>query len=624
MEMYLLATFLLKFIVILLVSICFYQKKNTFAEAFTCGWVIVYVFQIALMLFLSCFTMLNRKTIGLTLILLVIILLYLVNKKITYMIGIAHRQLIDMPLSQYVIWGGMILLSIYIMGHNIHFYDSTWDAHTYGLPRIEMFIQKESLFVNMKTEALNIFCNEWNGEINGIFYGIMGGNNQCIFWGNAEIFIYSFVVVDWFCNKIGINRLGRNICLLFYCGMPIVVLLAMTLKGDLLAITLFLLSLGWLIAYLKDEDNNSLFFLIISLGLLAGTKISMLPFVGLCTLSILLFYIISSTSVKVLRLKIVSAFQPLFWGVILAAVGCFRYILNFVFYGDFFQRVGTEKINISWGNFKTSLTELIKTLFLTDNVFTHTGNVDVLNLDLGIIGIPLVFLFPVLLVGFVIYLREKKSLLKMFFILMPSIGSFIFFMCSTYWFPWSFRYYAPWICAITFVLVGILQKITVKVFTIDLKKIFVAASIWMGIIAIYSTIALSMKYGEVTHGIWEEAKDRTLIEREYAFHPYLLESYDGTEDVFDFFTEIKTGKKVLVCNAIDSAISYLFGENNSNDITFCIPSELGDMINEEEWDVISVSDSFMSEDIEMLMGERFSLYRPAKDILAAHVYIRKN
>lgn len=612
--------FFIKFIFVLLLSIFLYSKRNDFAEAFSIGWLIAYNLQISLMLLLSCFNIMNRGAILTGLIWGVFLLLFLTRRKIVITLKLVCKEIEECSLLEWIMCFGAMLVCIYVMFHNSFFFDGTWDAHTYGMPRIELFTQKETLFVNMRSQALNIFCNEWNGELNGIFYRIMSETNQGIFWGNAENFFYGTIIVWWFCKKIGINNLGRHLGVLFYCGMPVVVFMAMTLKGDFLAIIFFLTSVAWLYDYFNTKSSFSLCILIVSLGLLTGSKISMVPFAGLCAISVLFDWITTVRNVASFWTNLKKISRALVVGIGAALISCFRYILNFIYYGNFFQRV--ETVDISVEHLKISAIELIKTMLLPDNIFSQFGNVNALNQDLGIVGIFFVLLmFPCALTGTVVCIKNiKKKNYTILFILFPIIGSLVFFMTSTYWFPWSFRYYAPWVCLAFFVILLSLQRIVEKSSEI-IKKIVYTICIWIGIVSVYSTISLSTQFGEVTQGSWKEALNRTPIEREYAFHPYLLESYDGSEDVYDFFEEIKSGKKVLICNAIDSAVSYLFGENNGNDVTFCVPEELATEMASGNWDVISVSDIFITPEIEVLFDEGYMLYRPAKDIIAAHVYV---
>ncbi len=102
-----------------------------------------------------------------------------------------------------------------------------------------------------------------------------------------------------------------------------------------------------------------------------------------------------------------------------------------------------------------------------------------------------------------------------------------------------------------------------------------------------------------------------------------MESYDGSSDIYDFFDQIRSEKKVLICNAIDTAVSYLFGEDNSNDVTFCIPEEIYAILLSGEYDVVSISDVFLTPEMEAYFGNgEWICHTPSKDIVQAHVYIR--
>jgi enolase len=176
---------------------------------------------------------------------------------------------------------------------------------------------------------------------------------------------------------------------------------------------------------------------------------------------------------------------------------------------------------------------------------------------------------------------------------------------------------------VLFLTVGLMLQNIIMNKSDVLKKILISCGVWLGMVAVASTLMLTIEDGEVTQGSWNEARSKAMIEREYGFHPYLLQSYDGSEDVYDFFEQIKQGKKVLICNAIDSASSYLFGEDNSNDVTFCVIDELADYLYGLEYDVVSISDKFLTPEIEGLFSDSdWNVYRPAQDVLQAHIYVR--
>lgn len=593
-----------------------------------CGWLLMYNTLIGLMLLLSLFSSMNRQWFiigGFVIIagMLVITLKYNYTYARDFLLSI--KKFMSADVIDYIIYGGLIIFAIYIVGHNSLFFDSTWDAHVYQVPRIELFAQKESLFVKMNSSSINIISNEWNGELNAIFYTIMCGTNQGMFLANAENLLYSVLIVYWFCTKIGLNKNNVRMAVLWYCSMPVIILLAMTVKGDFVTIPLFLSTVIWLKEYIDKKSNYALFFLFVSGGLVAGTKITAIPFVGLCFISVMIYLLIENKgSILGIFKYIKSIWKVLLVGIPCAIVSCMRYVLNFIFWGDFFKRVDieNEKLILSLQNLKTSGKELIKTIIDCDNMFTQTGNVNALNQDMGIVGV----IFAVLLIPTIIIMvvKHRSRSSRWLYVFFPLVGSAIFLIASTTWFVWSFRYYIPWVLVLFLFWILWMQEIFVN-FTKPLKNLAYSAGVWLGIIGVLSTIVLTTRFGEVTHSTWAEAKEKPMIEREYGFHIYLLESYDGSPDIYDFFEQIKSGKKVLSCNAINSAVSYLFGEDNSNDITFCVPEELFVMLYNTEYDVVSISDDYLTPEIESYFGNgEWSVYMPAKDIIRAHVYIRIN
>lgn len=624
--------FAAKFLLVFIVAAVFYGKRPRVAESFVCGWLVTYESLIALMLILSSFKMMNRcgLLIGGSIVLLIAIAFYRkygCKQCLSIFCGVFWDKIRKGDIINYVVAGGFILLSLFIIGHNSLFFDSTWDAHVYQVPRIELFAQKASLFVNMNCDVINIFSNEWNGELNAIFYTIICRTNQGMFLANAENFIYSLLVVCWFCDKTGIKRENTILAVTWYCSMPIVVFLTMVVKGDFVVIPFFLATVIWLKDYIETQDKYSLFFLIMGGALAAGSKISMVPFFGLCFISVFVYLVVKEKGkvISVLR-YIGSIWKVLLVSIICVFISCARYLLNFLYFGEPFKRVesANEKIAISWQYLKTSAIEMAKTLVNCDNMFTHEGNVDALNLDMGMVGTAFVFLiFPTVIIWLFMCRKDLAMKIKSsFFVWFPIAGSLLFFMSSTMWFPWSFRYYIPWILVFVFYWIIMLQKILDNLPYV-VKNIVVSIGIWLGIIGIASTVILATKDGEVTHSTWKEAKQKPMIEREYGFHLYLLESYDGSPDIYDFFDQIRSGKRVLICNAVNTAVSYLFGEDNTNDVTFCLPEELYIMLSDGEYDVVSISDVFLTPEMEAYFGSnKWSCYTPSKDIVQAHVYIR--
>lgn len=627
--------FLMKLALIVISASIFYRKRKKIAESLVCGWMVIYVGLIALLLVLSCFKAMDRTGIllgaggGLA---ISLILCWRYGDK--QCLNSFFHDVLDKvrhgDIISYIVFSGLLLLAAYIIGHNSLFFDSTWDAHTYQVPRIELFVQKESLFINMKSNAINIFSNEWNGELNAVFYAILCETNQGMFLANAENFVYSLLVVYWFCKEIRLNRINTILAIIGYCSMPVVVFLSMVVKGDFVTIPFFLTTVIWLKDYIESHSTYSLFFLITGGALAAGSKISMVPFLGLCFISVVVYLIVQNKEKRVkINEYIVGIWKVLLLGIVCAGVSCSRYFLNWFFYGNFFKRVESdnEKVTLSWQYFKASIVEIVRTLVDSDNMFMHEGTAWALYSDMGMVGSVFVILFlPTMIIWM---FRSRKMRVRSpgktcLYVCIPIIGSMLFLMASTIWYPWSFRYYIPWFLILFFYWLYMLQQLSHGM-SKTMVKMGVAAEVWLGVLSISSTIVLTLRVGEVTHSSWKEAIKKPMIEREYGFHPYLLENLDGSPDIYDFFDQIRSEKKILICNALDTAVSYLFGEDNSNDVTFCIPSEIILKLSEEEYDVVSVSDVFLSSELETYFGNgEWICYTPANDILKAHVFLRTN
>lgn len=169
---------------------------------------------------------------------------------------------------------GICLVLTLIWLRSLFFYDFTWDAQTYGIPRLALWLNSGSIFNHMATLQLNLFANEWNAEINDLAFALFSSDYIGFGFGNLEILLWLFISIVWVSRLVGLSNKWALVLAAVLGSVPAMIGLACTIKGDLLAVVAFIISVGWLILAHKDKSSLSAMFCLISSTLAIGAKIS--------------------------------------------------------------------------------------------------------------------------------------------------------------------------------------------------------------------------------------------------------------------------------------------------------------------------------------------------------------
>ncbi len=140
----------------------------------------------------------------------------------------------------------------------------------------------------------------------------------------------------------------------------------------------------------------------------------MVSFLGLCCISVSVYMLIEKMGniMNVFR-YIGNIWKVLMTGIICVYMSCARPLLYLLYFGKLFKRVesNNEKIAVSWQYLKTSATEMVKTLIDCDNMFTYEGNIEALNMDMGMVGVAFCFLiFFTMICLFMYWKKSDKNL----------------------------------------------------------------------------------------------------------------------------------------------------------------------------------------------------------------------
>ena len=603
-----LGVFILKMIAVLILTAILnsYQKQ---AENFVVAWVTVYLGEIACMIALSFFNMLYMLPLLVCLVCFLLAMFsftfLLVKKKRIKLPNFKVKEWPDHLLVLFTIMAGFALWCIV---RSFVYFDTTPDAQAYGMPRIFIFSTSGSLLTYMNTLSKNIFVNEWNGELNAVFYRVLTGDNISIPFANVEIYIYA--MISFIC--MGKTFLKSKAVYVSWMVMflPVTVFLSYTCKGDLLGMVSFPLFVLLVLDFWKKSREGKFNFILlvgaIEMGALAsGARITNVPAVGLIMIIILLdLFVISKGRISLKQICI-----GLIAGIASYLAGWFRYILNFIIYGNLFERVdaANEKLAPNLSRFISTSSALLYDVFDSENIFTHKGTMWALSADAGILGpVFLIAGLTVILFLFPRFLSEKMYLrywreTALAIAVVCAIG---FMLISMDYYPWSFRYFASYFITAIIMVMLCTELLQRWQYNFIWSIILVASTI-----NVYSTIALSTKEGEVTGDSFDNMVQKTSIERQYAFHSWIIDN-PSESDVGDFYEVVCNNSSVLICNNVAQTISWAWGNNASNDVVLCIPEEFNSAYASRDWDMIVVSKTLDTDFLSIIDNSKYILYEP--------------
>lgn len=247
----------------------------------------------------------------------------------------------DVPQARLILALGLLAILLLLFWLRAGFgADYTWDAQTYGVPRLAIWLNYGTVFVHMPTIQLNLFVNEWNGELNALAYGLAAGSYTAFNYANLEVLAGFMAVVFWLARLFGAPVLNALCLMLILGSMPAILGLASTLKGDLLGCVGLLFAAGWLLRLLRgDRSGVNLILLLLAASWALGAKISVL-------LPLLVLIIVAGLAQ---RRNLTAAMiglprSMLLWAGAGLLIFSSRFWANWFVYGNPLQRVDAEKV----------------------------------------------------------------------------------------------------------------------------------------------------------------------------------------------------------------------------------------------------------------------------------------
>jgi hypothetical protein len=553
------------------------QLKLDNYSSLIAGWLLVQILQYAIIFTLSFFELMNHTYFKIVVVLLFI---YIAIKSKNYL---PLLKINIEPKVKFWLYIALVLIAIMWL-RAIFLFDFTWDAQTYEIPRILLWIQNRSVFISMPTPQLNIFVNEWNSELNALAYELVSNNYLGMSFGNLEIFIVTMVVIVWILKLFKVSNYYAILLSIVLSSAPVIIGLATTVKGDLLAITSYLIAFGWLFLAIQKKSTTAIIFFYISICLSLGSKITnILPLLAIFLIALIYFkkqYINKSIYLKLLLL-----------------VGCItflmRFILNLIIYNNPLKRISVESTNFNITNIYENTSLIINKIFILHNeneMWALSANegasIYFLFFTLLIIVIQSRVLFyrQLILVFKKTNIKSKNNWLIIFLIIL--VLSLIITTGLTQAYPWSFRYFTPGITLIAVIFIAITYRY------LQIYKNFCLSISSLALLTIVINIYLILKPGEIfptgnINSLINEIKSSdTSLKR---VHLFVKGPYQNSAVEILKLDEYKSSK-ILIFNDVDTSITPFFGSKAQNKVS--LVDSIDDLLknsSDKEWDAIVVS-----------------------------------
>ncbi|MGF9693073.1 hypothetical protein AAIH46_09660 [Rhizobium sp. 0TCS1.26] len=323
-------------------------------------------------------------------------------------------------------------------------FDYTLDGFAYGYPRMAIWMNYGNMLVQMNTAQINIFSNEWNGELNGLIYGLSSGNIQGFGFGNVEVMALLFLSAKWFSTLLCKNVLQCSSIALIIFSSPAVLGLASTTKGDLLAVVGIILAAGFTLKAVRAKEPYFFIAMAVSCaGLAVGSKLASAP------ISIFALAALILTLAKPLRLR--PTIGALCVGIAFAAVFCSRFFLNLFAYGNALARADGESPEFGIYTFVGNLGLVVRRLWSG----AETPPFDVWALSAGF---GTATLFIAVIIGLNWRDIQKRTAPANLVILVLSLAALTTCAALIPYRPWSFRYLLPAVVIIAIALATLSTK----------------------------------------------------------------------------------------------------------------------------------------------------------------------
>lgn len=573
---------LLAKVLLLIVCIFFVDRKFNNTLNVSLAWLMSYLIMIVLMIVLSLTCGLNGSfLIAGLLVASMFIILFLIKegyfKKIDFKIRKGHGINFFDGITIVV----MLVCVATLLYHNIIYYDTTDDALTQGMTKLAFMQQNASIFVRYNTYTYNIFCNEWIGELNALYYLLISHNDHLALMGNFEIYIFIVATIYGIFN-INRDNQGKGLVVIGYIATtPVILGLAMTIKSDLISLILLALLVTVIKQYYITQESKWLVASISTIGITAASKITLVPVAGLLSLGLILFYFRKAKTHPI---------KEVLLGIGIALIYCARYLANLFQYGNPFQRALNEKVRVSLKNVLLNVEGIVKrfceTKSMYETITPRSSSNWVLNKGIGYGGeIILLLIIISIVVSIIGIIKKKKSLSDyLLYLLIPYAGGFLYVLVGTVWYEWSFRYLYPYILVIEiYVLIKFYNYIIshAKVVVLYFFKILFLCMFFLNAVSAF-------RLGQAVPYYPSEMKMLDKTEKKLAYSS--LVKYEDIKAVPELLGILENGGEGLLLDEFSVPFYPFFGDDNCVKIDLVIDEkEMLKKIKDKEYDICVIS-----------------------------------
>lgn len=295
--------------------------------------------------------------------------------------------------TRYLVFLLFIFLFLFISLNLIRgavFNDTTYDVDVYGIPKIALYYQNNSIFNTSGSSDLRIDAYERNGELNFLHGLLITRNPKFLGIVSNEIWISIFVGIYALSRVVGAFRFDALLIGTFLSTAPIIYGMSAVTKGDSYVVAFFLYGVYYLIQLIKGGNPQfGMFFFFVSLALACGTKMTS-AYGVLALIFILICYKKYWNFPKWSELTLI---------VLSCAVASSKALQNLFLYGDPFKRSDWEKqiSGFSWNNFVSGIQNTLEWIFPTGTHFSISGYLNDMEKTMGltfyVLVLGLFFLF---------------------------------------------------------------------------------------------------------------------------------------------------------------------------------------------------------------------------------------
>lgn len=424
--------------------------------------------------------------------------------------------------------------------------DFTWDAQTYGVVRLALWMDYGSILVHMPTVQINVFTNEWNAELISLLYGLAAKNLQGFMFGPIEVLLLTFLAAAWLALRLGAGSFWAYLTAAVVASAPACLGLAGVLKGDLLACAALLMAAGWVSA-VRGFPLLASAMVTACLALAVGSKIT--TAFGALGIAVLALVFAS----KAPRPEVV---RGVLFGFAMSAILLSRNVANFFAYGDPFKRINGESAQPSLENLTVGLKHIISQMFSFS--IERPGEPSFGWLISAGLGLTMVLAVVTMALQWANGARPNSARLSLLAVVAVGLCITALLVPTN---QWSFRYYLPMVATGAVVLLAS-----------PLSELWAAARPVI-VLAAVTAVAAHTSYvfwpGEINGNRTFEAaanalRDATSRDRTLFMHPDVRQAYGVDE--FDFDGPVPQTFAVLADG--DRPITPFIGTRGQNRLYF--------------------------------------------------------